>query len=261
MGSIVSFSIDEVDEMREKWLKAYRIYTKSEGWSLYDGDLTKVFKIFPTLRLKPGYKLIAYLFREGGNGNGKVWAIPQDVIPPAPELCTDFDTNYHLHFLRPPKPGGALNVAEVLEGDGSPKSYLSASLLLREIQEFGAMWHGIIWGAHTIIGSDPWLKIDDKDESASSYDTLNLEEFIWGKSQRISSWISSEEGWQWIKGKPKDWSIMYINKGKIHQISFITHNSRGLEQLIRHYDVYKQNNYIYETKTVSLGFGPQFITY
>jgi predicted component of type VI protein secretion system len=57
------------------------------------------------------------------------------------------DTDYHLNFLRPPKPREALNVAEVLEGDGSPKSYLAVSLLLREIQEFRALWHGLVWGS------------------------------------------------------------------------------------------------------------------
>jgi hypothetical protein len=122
-------------------------------------------------------------------------------------------------------------------------------------------WFGDL---HTIIGSDPWQKKDDKDEFASSDDTFNLEESLkknWIKHQRISNWIGSEEDWQWTDGKPKDWSIMYINKGKTNQISFITHNSQGLEQLSRHYGVYKQNNYIYETKTVSLGFGLNFITY
>ncbi len=73
--------------------------------------------MFKALRLKAEFALHAYEFRSGGNGN-------EDV------------------FLDPPRPPGAIRLMQVIEGGGSPWSYLSASILGREAAEFGARWHG-----------------------------------------------------------------------------------------------------------------------
>ena len=43
------------------------------------------------------------------------------------------------------------NPMHSLTGDGSPLSYLSASLLLRELSEVGALWHGVRWDVEEII--------------------------------------------------------------------------------------------------------------
>ena len=42
-----------------------------------------------------------------------------------------------------------------IEGDDTPWSYLSASLLGRQFKAFGAMWHGESWGTHEILGENP----------------------------------------------------------------------------------------------------------
>ena len=39
---------------------------------------------------------------------------------------------------------------DVIEDDGAPWSYLAASLVARELLEYGAMWHGIGWGTYEI---------------------------------------------------------------------------------------------------------------
>jgi hypothetical protein len=41
---------------------------------------------------------------------------------------------------------------DAIPGDGTPESYMEASLLMRELGEFGALWHGRSWGTHEIIG-------------------------------------------------------------------------------------------------------------
>ena len=45
----------------------------------------------------------------------------------------------------------AVPLMQAIEGDGSPWSYLSASILSREAAEFGAMWHGCDWSDQTIL--------------------------------------------------------------------------------------------------------------
>ena len=99
-----------------------------------------------SLRIKPGYVLRAYQFYEGGNGNAFVYAVPKTEPFPDPQECQARSPS---HFLGPPVPPNALpTVAEAIEGDNSPWSYLQASILVRELQEFGAMWHGVTWGTH-----------------------------------------------------------------------------------------------------------------
>ena len=44
---------------------------------------------------------------------------------------------------------------QAIEGDGSPWSYLSASILSREAVEFGAVWHGCVWSDQTILSKPP----------------------------------------------------------------------------------------------------------
>jgi len=42
-----------------------------------------------------------------------------------------------------------------IEGDGSPESYIQASLLARELREFGVRWHGCDWSTQEILDKNP----------------------------------------------------------------------------------------------------------
>jgi hypothetical protein len=122
------------------------------GWSISPLDPTTVLAPFTSLWLRPGYVLRAYQFKEGGNGNAVVWAVPVDAEFPDPKLCP----RLRGVFLEPPKPPGALDdTMAAFEGDGTPWSYLCASLLARELGEFGAMWHGYEWSTHDILEAKP----------------------------------------------------------------------------------------------------------
>ncbi|MEQ8174547.1 MAG: hypothetical protein ABRQ26_05685 [Syntrophomonadaceae bacterium] len=125
-----------------------------QGWSKSTLDPNCLIAYFPELKSKPDYKLVSYQFMEGSNGNGFVWAVPDDAVFPEPDHCETVDGISFLRFLKVPKPPGALdNVMACIEGDGSPSSYLSASLFGREVKEFGAAWHGLRWDTHTILFS------------------------------------------------------------------------------------------------------------
>ena len=126
-----------------------------EGWSKSNVDPMKVLAVFKeSLWIKDGLILRAYQFRDGmGNGNGVVWAMPVDADCPEPSECR----RQRDRFLQPPKPPAALaDMMKAIDGDGSPWSYLCASLLARELAEFGAMWHGCGWSEHAILGTNPF---------------------------------------------------------------------------------------------------------
>ncbi|OLN21996.1 hypothetical protein BTO30_11730 [Domibacillus antri] len=87
----------------------------------------------------------------GGNGNGVVWAIPQDrELPPPAESIVLKD-----RFLSPPKPLFALDdFMKEIDGDHMPMSYLQAAIAFHELHEFGAVWHGVSWGRDTVLPAE-----------------------------------------------------------------------------------------------------------
>ncbi len=106
----------------------------------------------PGVRLKPGIRLVTYLSRLPDEGLGITWAVPEALSTTA-QLQTALDKD--LKDL-PPQPAGALaSVMEAIEGDHSPLSFIIASLLQRELQEFGASGKRQDWSHHRLINALP----------------------------------------------------------------------------------------------------------
>jgi hypothetical protein len=129
------------------------------GWFKSSGNPESIVRGFSHLHIKSGYKLRAYQYSDGGNGNGIVYAIPADKDLPEPRDSEQIDDQ----FLSGPKPTFALDdFMQVIEGDKTPVSYLQASIAFHELHEFGAIWHGTSWGRDVI------LPIND-DEATKAY--------------------------------------------------------------------------------------------
>ena len=137
------------------------------GWFASAYDANDLMRVFDTLWLKAGFALHAYVYREGSNGNGIIWAVPADAPLIAPEECPRLDDTW----LQPPRPPGAVWLIQAIEGDGSPWSYLSASILCREAAEFGAVWHGCVCTDQTIISKPP-RQTDGRDTPDDGGSTL-----------------------------------------------------------------------------------------
>ena len=74
---------------------------------------------------------------------------------------------------------------EAIEGDGSPESYLCASLLARELHEFGAMLHGCNWSTHTILDQNPLA--------------------VGNSLQLLNAPSGTPEQWKWLAPEPVQW--------------------------------------------------------
>ncbi len=107
----------------------------------------------PGLKLKPNFRLAGYLYRVPEGGVGSIWALPEE-----------FSTTAHLEKAlassgdrtQPPQPSGALaDFMEAVEGDRSASSYLVASILRRELQEFGVLGKYCEWSHHHLINAIP----------------------------------------------------------------------------------------------------------
>jgi hypothetical protein len=107
----------------------------------------------PGLYLKENYRLVAYLYRKEEKGVGVVWAVPEEK-----------STTEHLEkpltsclsIIDIPKPEGALSsFMEAFQGDRSPTSFIVASVLRRELEEFGAIGDSCNWNHHHLIDTVP----------------------------------------------------------------------------------------------------------
>lgn len=205
------------------------------GWSRSSGDPEAIVDATKVLRVKPRYKLVAYQYRAGGNGNGVVWALPANVDPPPPELCETLDDQ----FANPPRPAEAVHPMDVIEGDASPWSYLAASLLARQFLEYGAMWHGIGWGTHEIICRDPW--------ETPQRPTSSLRE---GPH-------TPAEQWNWMEPPPDDWRPNVEVAAASVAVTFFTFSGMGVESITRNEDTYVPPGYRPEMSLPMIGQGQE----
>lgn len=221
-----------------------------EGWSKSWHDPIKVVELFGPLRIKKEYVLRAYLHREGGNGSGVVWALPADAAYPEPGDCPRLEH----HFLRVPKPWDALDdTMESIDGDDSPWSYLAASLLRRELGEFGALWHGIQWGTHTLLDDSPWSGGPPAED-----------EFPGERPD------SRPEEWKWFAAQPDHWTPQVRLETDRVIVTFYTYTAHAgggedgeiqRERIIRHIDTYRRGKYRAMTVEKKIAEGPNALSF
>ena len=112
-----------------------------------------VFIKLPGLRLKPGLRLVSYLYRLGADGQGHIWALPEHLSVTA---YLEKALQHASGAEQPPQPEGALaDFMEAVAGDRTPLSFLIASLLRRELIEGGALGNSQQWRHHQLIDNVP----------------------------------------------------------------------------------------------------------
>ncbi|MBD3880789.1 hypothetical protein IFO70_03365 [Phormidium tenue FACHB-886] len=107
----------------------------------------------PGLWLRPEFRLVSFLYRDAEAGKGAVFAVPQDYSTTA---WLEKAMSKSRDITQPPQPEGAIaSFMEAVDGDGSAASFLLASLLRRELEEFGALGQHRDWSHHRIIDAIP----------------------------------------------------------------------------------------------------------
>jgi hypothetical protein len=216
MGDLVVFPVVKVQRLRSRASRAARVpRSVPQGWSVNTVGPEKVLGVFSALRLKQGFVLRAYQFREGNNGNAFVWALPAEAKLPAPEDCPRLEEV----FLEPARPPSALeDIMDAIEGDGTPWSYLSASMLKRELAEFGAMWHGCDWSTHALLGG----VLGHSSAENSPFDGPQ----------------TPADDWTWLQPPPSQWLPEVQMKEASAIVTFHTYSGLGQESIFKHTDTY-----------------------
>ncbi len=188
-----------------------------EGWSKVAQDPMELLAGFSRLELKKGYVLRAYQFKEGCNGNGAVFAMGPDAPFPDPQEC---ERSEHDLFETPLPEGANPKFMRVINGDGTPKAFLQASIFAREAHALGAMWHGRNWSIHSILFEDPVITAE--------------------KEKRKGEWGGPD--WKWIEPRPKIWKPHYRFVDGRAQIVFLSESGLGSNTISRHVDVFHKNS-------------------
>ena len=237
----ISFSITRGNSLRHAAARAREIPdersgTLQEEWSASTCDANQLISVFDMLRIKQGFTLRASECRGGRGGNGIIWVVPAD----APQLPPDNGTRIHGSLSNPRKPPGAVPLMQAIEGDGSPWSFLSASILRREAAEFGALWHGWDWTPQTIL-SKPSRQVDGSD-------VLDDEEELNGDAP-TGDWTGPGPA-------PTTWEPTYDERRSTRRIVLPIRNPVGGEEICKATDSCRADSYDCTTKTSVLCTAP-----
>jgi hypothetical protein len=258
------FPLESIRTLVNRAAHARRVPSEGpEGWTKSEIDPKELLQVFDPLRLKSGYTLHAYQFRSGLNGNGVIWAMKEEAVPSNP-IYLRLHSNTE---LRSPKPVEALdNILEAIEGDGTPWSYLCASIFMREAREFGALWHGCSWSNHTIIDANPFHETPGtwSDETKVLGDQIANRTI--GEIAKLVSYLRrvhdmlpvpqpSRSGIHW-KIRPDNWLPCCFQEGNEISIRFFSYTRETTERIVRHCDFYQAGSYVCNTKEDSVAIGP-----
>lgn len=210
-----------------------------DGWSKSSIDPMRLLAVFDPLRLKRGIILQAYQYRSSLGGNAYVYAVPEGTPLLEPEECKTSMGR----FTDPPiLPGALEDFMEAVEGDGSPWSYLSASLLARELMEFGAYWHGCSWSTHTIV---------DEKATAGQDDYF----FPYMQKQAPDLPVIEQDEWKWLSPKPEELDPSVAMSDESATVTFYTISELGIAAVYKHVDSFRAGSYSFSSQKEAMAKG------
>lgn len=112
----------------------------SENWKTFLLDRV-LFDRVPGVELSQDYSFWAHVHSSRHGARGSISALHRQA-----RMNENFVPN-----ARHPR----FHFGEYLVGDESLESYLNTSILLRQLEEVGAEWHGVDWNAHDLVDTPP----------------------------------------------------------------------------------------------------------
>lgn len=245
----VHFDIQSVEQLRERGSGVMHVVGWQEapaGWSLNAVELESVVAVFPSLQVRKAMRLVGYLFKDGHNGHGAVWAVEGKRGDCRIAACTLQPygvgvRTFPRHAPRPPRALGHFMMA--IEGDGTPASYVQASLLARTLAEFGAQWHGIRWSHEQILGDDPPYCEPSPPAPADARMPRPFH-----RNRGIS---------RWVLPKPEVIAPTFDRIDNQPTIVMHTYSEFGNCHVTRVTDRYDAEGYTFETTRVTVAEGPE----
>jgi hypothetical protein len=205
--------------------------SKENGWRTSSLDPAKLLDYFGSLRLKTGFALRAYECHQELNSWGVVYAMPVSATFPEPVSSA---------IGRPLRPQGALDdVMEAIEGDGTAYSYLCASLLARELEQFATIAPDNVWLNCLVLDGDPWNGAN-------------------GMAHALAGQGFKPElrGWYWQGQQPDTWRPAVFMNGQSVTVRFHTFSGLGRQRIITFEDRYVYGSYKFSRHEKAMANGP-----
>jgi hypothetical protein len=217
------------------WLSMMAVSYET-SWRKSQLDPTALLVYFVTLHLKRGYALRAYERHQAPNSWGMVWAMPASATFPEPEPNGNG---------RPPKPEGALgNVMEAIEGDDSPYSYLCASLLARELEQFATISPESEWLNCFVLDADPWRSDN------------GVAHTLAGQGFR-----PEQHNWNWAGPRPEQWRPAVFMSQRSATVVFHAFSGVGRQRILAFEDRYLRGSYTFSRHEKAIAKGPAGYTW
>jgi hypothetical protein len=241
-GKVSYFAAARLGEVRDKAESVRQVpANQPDGWSISQVNPLDLVSEFKPLQVKRGVVLRAYQFQEGGNGNGVVWALPDAADFPAPDRCVKGRFVPTLQMEVPRPPAAFASVMAQITGDGTPWSYLAASILGRELTEFGALWHGSKWSTHRIVDTNPLQALDQ--EPADDPDPMFA---VRGPLRQ----------WRWGQDRPREWRPSVRMGDDEVVVVFYTFSGWKQQRIFRHTDRFTTGSYDFKSDCTEIAQGP-----
>ncbi len=206
---------------------------------------------FPALRLKPGLVLRAHV-ENLGDGFSHMYAV-QAGAPPSDLPSNPLADPETVLAEMPPAPQALPHFMDAVTGDGSPRSYLEASLFFRAASDFGASWHGVAWGHHRLIDAEPalpitisgrWREVERRRRSTDPADQQWYRQQPEAEIEAMGGGPPTPPGvWHWVEEASQEWRPS-VTAGP-HQVTVVFHSftELGQQAIYRHKDVYRHADY------------------
>lgn len=238
-SSRTNFFTNEIQELRMRAQAAARLPSNTpDGLSVSTVDPANSVAAFPPLHIRHGFTLRGYEDRWDSNGVGFVRAFLPGQPAPLPGAVLPASARRQVS-----RAGLENNPMRAITGDGSAWSYLCASILAREFEEFGARWHGQRWATHTLLTRNPWDELPE--------DT----------NRSVGAFRTSRDEWQWDQDIPTDWRPKVQIGKEMIEVIFYTYSPLGQERVYRHKDTYQRGDYCAKSERAAIARGPQWMVF
>ena len=212
------------------WLSMMPV-AREAGWRKSELDPMALLDYFRCLKLKRGYVLRAYERHLAPNSWGSVWAMPASIVLPNPKPNGNG---------KPARPDGALdNMMEAIEGDGSPYSYLCASLLARELEQFATLCPESEWLNCFILDGNPWTG------------TNGVAHTLAGQG-----FAKDRACWRWAGQQPKNWRPAVFMSQRTVSVIFYAFSGVGRQRILTFEDHYLRGSYTFSRHENQVAQGP-----
>lgn len=210
-----------------------------DGWFYRGKEPVKLLRLFSGLQMKEGHVLHGCRFLHGDNGSGLVRAVKESYCRLSPDPMKVGKLTLYPIALEEfaMAEGGLSNFMEAIEGDGSEWSYFSASILMRELEEYGAVWHGESWGTYSLLEADPWLNPPAQDPA------------------RMNTTLSPKTNWTWVQDEPEDWLPQVEFLRGQPRVTFYAYSALGGERIVKFVDTYRPGTYAFESVETKIASG------